>query len=389
MRLKLARVGEDFHLHHRASVRPGDLTQAIFDTKPAIIHFSGHGSPAGELLLENDAGQIHPVEPEALEALFALFKDDVRCVLLNSCYSYKQAMAISRYIDNVIGMRHSIGDEAAIAFSVGFYKALGSGRPVHECFEFGRTELRLYNIPEYQTPVLLRRPKIAHTFLPERDYIIQLSERSSAIRFSSEYNLFAKLFLEGGSKQGCILIDPDSYDNIGNIFDDIYTHYLQDQVPILSYGDSWVMLISDACGGEQLIVPWEWLSKRNPAGQLAQWISLRKLGPADIALNRGCHGKISLTRQALSRDSYIILAANNPMILSIASDGPKALASLLDRMLAVPAESFEGGHYRYKMVIHPVLFGAGHVGFAFVDDKMLESDVIELREFFSGRRSGR
>ena len=29
--------------------------------QPHIVHFSGHGSPAGEIILEDDAGRMWPV----------------------------------------------------------------------------------------------------------------------------------------------------------------------------------------------------------------------------------------------------------------------------------------------------------------------------------------
>jgi hypothetical protein len=34
------------------SVRPADLTQAMLDTQPQIVHFSGHGSASGALCFD-------------------------------------------------------------------------------------------------------------------------------------------------------------------------------------------------------------------------------------------------------------------------------------------------------------------------------------------------
>lgn len=58
------------------------------------------------------------------------------CVL-NACYSEAQAKAIARHIDYVIGMQQAIGDTAAIAFSAGFYQALGDGRNIEEAYKMG------------------------------------------------------------------------------------------------------------------------------------------------------------------------------------------------------------------------------------------------------------
>jgi len=106
-------------------MRVTDITQALYDVDPQIVHFSGHGTSTGTLCFENELGQTQPVEPSALAATFELFADQVNCVLLNACYSEPQAKAIVEHIPFVIGMNQSIGDQAAIAFAVGFYKALG------------------------------------------------------------------------------------------------------------------------------------------------------------------------------------------------------------------------------------------------------------------------
>ena len=63
---------------------------------------------------------------------------DLRCVVLNACYSEQQAHVIHRHIDYVIGMQKEIADTAAINFSRGFYDALFAGEPVHRAFDLGK-----------------------------------------------------------------------------------------------------------------------------------------------------------------------------------------------------------------------------------------------------------
>ena len=41
------------------AVRPDDLIQALNEHKPQIVHFSGHGSEMGEIVLMDDNGQIN------------------------------------------------------------------------------------------------------------------------------------------------------------------------------------------------------------------------------------------------------------------------------------------------------------------------------------------
>jgi hypothetical protein len=138
----------------RMAVRPEDLTQALHDLAPNIVHFSGHGGVDGAVYLEDGQGQAHPVAPDALEALFALVKDRVSCVLLNACYSRAQAEAIVRHVPHAIGMSREIPDDAAIAFAVGFYQALGAGESIARAFDFGVVQLRLQNLPDHLTPML-------------------------------------------------------------------------------------------------------------------------------------------------------------------------------------------------------------------------------------------
>ncbi len=142
------------------AVRPDDLLQALNEHQPQIVHFSGHGSMAGEIILMDSDRQPKPVSPEALEMLFTTLKDNIRVVLLNACYSEVQAGAIAEVIDCVIGMSTAVGDEAAITFAASFYRAIGFGRSVQDAFEQGKTAILLEGISEAGTPQLLVRPGV-------------------------------------------------------------------------------------------------------------------------------------------------------------------------------------------------------------------------------------
>jgi hypothetical protein len=157
-KLKLAKLRDHFKLElPQLSVRPSDITQALLDTQPQIVHFSGHGTSAGALCIENQAGKTHSIRPDDLASLFEQFSDQVNCVILNACYSEIQAKAISKHIKHVIGMNKAIGDKAAIAFAIGFYQALGGGRSIEDAYKLGCVSIRLENIPEHLTPVLIKQ----------------------------------------------------------------------------------------------------------------------------------------------------------------------------------------------------------------------------------------
>ncbi len=152
-RLQRANQRERFLLDFGFSARPEDVSQELLNFQPHIVHFSGHGTSTGELCFEGQLGIMQPVKPQALADLFQLVTDHVQCVVLNACYSDIQARAIVQHIPFVIGMNQAIGDQAAIAFAVGFYQALGANRSPEEAFNFGRVEIQLHNIPEELTPV--------------------------------------------------------------------------------------------------------------------------------------------------------------------------------------------------------------------------------------------
>ena len=158
-KLQLAKLRDRFAFHQRMSVRSADVSQALLDLKPQIVHFSGHGSRTGEIYFEDSVGKAHPVSPEALAALFGEFTHQVKCVVLNACYTEPQANAITQHIRYVIGMKQAIGDRAAIAFTVGFYQAVGAGESFEKAFKLGCAQigLQVQGFPEHLTPTLIKK----------------------------------------------------------------------------------------------------------------------------------------------------------------------------------------------------------------------------------------
>jgi hypothetical protein len=144
-----------FRLEKHFAVRVSDLAPLLLRYKPTIVHFTGHGSRASKIALEDEAGGIHAVSPQALSRLFSVLKDDIRCVVLMACYSEGQAQAIAEHIDCVVGTSDVISESAAIRFAASFYLGLGYGRDVKTAFDLGCVELELENIPEEHIPKLV------------------------------------------------------------------------------------------------------------------------------------------------------------------------------------------------------------------------------------------
>ncbi|MDF5723121.1 MAG: CHAT domain-containing protein [Rhizonema sp. PD37] len=167
--LRRASLREQFRLEQKWAVRQRDFYRAILDYQPQIVHFSGHGAGVDGIVLENEADEPAFVNADALASMFKLFATKgVECVLLNACYSEVQAKAISQHVNYVIGMNRTIGDKAAIAFSVAFYDAIAAGQQMEFAYELGCSVLISYL--EQQTPVLLKKNKIS-IIQPLRDVI--------------------------------------------------------------------------------------------------------------------------------------------------------------------------------------------------------------------------
>jgi len=152
--LKSAKERDKLILEQEWAVTTDTLMQAVLDESPNIIHFSGHGQQEG-IILENEMGEPKIVNREALAYLFELFKDSVKCVVLNSCYSEEQAKAIKSHIPYVIGMKSAISDKAAISFSTGFYKAIGAGRDIPFAFKLGIAAIKLEGVSGDDIPILM------------------------------------------------------------------------------------------------------------------------------------------------------------------------------------------------------------------------------------------
>lgn len=157
--LRQSEYRNKFDIKQHWAVRVIDLQSYLLRYKPDIVHFSGHGHPSSEIVLEDNLGNSHPVSVRALSQLFSILKDNIKCVVLNACYSEQQAQAITEHIDCVIGMSKAIVDKAAISFAAAFYQALGFGRDVKTAFDLGCVQLELENLEEQDTPKLIARNK--------------------------------------------------------------------------------------------------------------------------------------------------------------------------------------------------------------------------------------
>ncbi len=156
-RISLGSHRDQFDLIPHLAVRPRDLRRGLLRHRPHILHFSGHGSTTAGIVLEDDDGKTKVVASADIAELLGILKDNLRVVVLNSCYSALQASGITQTIDCVIGMNDKVGDRSAIIFSATFYESLAFGRSVEEAFRLGVSDLNTEGTNSGNIPTLLTR----------------------------------------------------------------------------------------------------------------------------------------------------------------------------------------------------------------------------------------
>jgi hypothetical protein len=141
----------------RLAARTDDLLQALNETRPQVVHFSGHGKTEGLVLVSADGRRPHVVSAAVLRQLFEVFRGDIRVVVLSACFSFAQAEAIASVVGCAIGTRGPISDAGAITFGGAFYRAIAFGHSVQAAYDQARTALALEHFQDRECPELVVR----------------------------------------------------------------------------------------------------------------------------------------------------------------------------------------------------------------------------------------
>lgn len=138
----------------RWAVRQNDLLQALNETNPDIVHFSGHGAQDGSLVIEDLTGKALLVSKDAMASVIESTAKRVRLVVFNACFSDEQAERVVEHVDAVIGMATSISDVAAVAFARQLYSSIGFGHSLDTAFRQACAAVALVAPDEVDTPKL-------------------------------------------------------------------------------------------------------------------------------------------------------------------------------------------------------------------------------------------
>jgi hypothetical protein len=157
------------------------LQQKMRQNNYHIFHFIGHGTTdedtqQGALLFETESGSGQLVDSRLLSTLLYDEKT-LRLVVLNACQG-GQTWAknpfggvaqglVQQGIPAVVAMQFPVTDQAAIAFSQGFYGALADFSPIDMAISEARKAMFFAgNAVEWGTPVLYLRATNAQIFNP-------------------------------------------------------------------------------------------------------------------------------------------------------------------------------------------------------------------------------
>ena len=156
-KIRQSEFRDSVEFESRWATRAADILQAVNETNPTIVHFSGHGTDNGELVLLNPDGTHKLVSKEAISMAMSTASDVIKLVVFNACFSEAQAENVVTYVDSAIGMETSISDEAACVFAAQFYSSIGFGNSLTTSFNQAVAALMLEGIPEEKTPKLYLR----------------------------------------------------------------------------------------------------------------------------------------------------------------------------------------------------------------------------------------
>jgi hypothetical protein len=141
-RIRSAAHRDHLQLISHWAVRLDELSGLLMRERPDIVHFSGHGSKSGRIVLTGADRKRRPVSAASLAERFRILRDNIRVVVLNACYSTVQAREIVKSIDCALGMSDEIVNDRAIDFAAAFYEALAYGRSIQEAFDLGVLRLK-------------------------------------------------------------------------------------------------------------------------------------------------------------------------------------------------------------------------------------------------------
>lgn len=146
----------EFEFNARGGARVSDLWEMVKDTKPKLVHISGHGTEENEVCFEDNEGYEEKVN---IHNIIEYLNDigTIECLILNSCFSSKNIEEDRINFAFLIGMSKEIPNDTAHLFSNSFYSALLKEKSIRHAFKLALGRIKLSNIEESKIPKLIER----------------------------------------------------------------------------------------------------------------------------------------------------------------------------------------------------------------------------------------
>lgn len=141
-RLRTSEHRDSIKVEWRLARQLRDLMDDLNQTRPHVVHFSGHGNQR-EFAFEDADGDTKPLSNELLAQLLSVNSDRIRLAVFNSCQSAAQAQLACDHIELAIGMSTTVADAAAKTFAAQFYSSIGYGHSVEKAFAQAKTQVAL------------------------------------------------------------------------------------------------------------------------------------------------------------------------------------------------------------------------------------------------------
>ncbi|HMG54003.1 MAG TPA: hypothetical protein VK601_10980 [Kofleriaceae bacterium] len=139
---------DDFEFRSSWAASAAELMHQLAACQPTIVHVCGRGGARWP-----DAAEL------AVARLIASAAPSIRVVVLDSCFSDAVAEVLRDLVDCVVGMT---GDgDAARAFTVGFYRALGNRRSIRYAIAQTVARVAARRIADHPLPVCRTRDGVS------------------------------------------------------------------------------------------------------------------------------------------------------------------------------------------------------------------------------------
>lgn len=169
IRQMLRKFKDDFEITEVYNATNAILLKEIITEKPDILHISCHaignrpigsrsiGRPIEEqegIILTNENNDIDLIPFDIIANQIRLFKDNMKCVVINACYTEPLALLVSTFIPYTIGHRTALGNDSVIDFARYFYEGLAFNKNIEEAYNYSSC-LIASNYPQEQDNFVL------------------------------------------------------------------------------------------------------------------------------------------------------------------------------------------------------------------------------------------